>query len=172
MSFSCKSRIYVSIQYGPIGDFVYNRESAPSFSLHLPFLNIFLWFVNRWCKINVVICRRFGWWPIIGAPNVPPCPSPKKNKIFYCFSMQVCISCLRAAVLVLKSVHGNSIPSQYFDGTINPALFGDADQIRCVNNSKFIFHGFILRAASPIHAGSFGAVRQCFLHKSSNFLEY
>jgi hypothetical protein len=24
-------------------------------------------------------------WPIIGAPNVPPCPSPKKKKYFTVF---------------------------------------------------------------------------------------
>jgi hypothetical protein len=59
-----------------------------------------------------------------------------------------------------------------FDGTIYPALLGDVDQVRCVNNSKCIFHGFIFWAASPSHARSFGAIRQCLLHKSPNFLEY
>jgi hypothetical protein len=103
-------------------------------------------------------------WPNNGVPNVPA--HRLKSIIFYYFFTQVRFFCLRAAVLVCKSVQGNNISGQYIDGTINPAILGDAEQIRCVNSSKFIFHGFIFRAASPIHARSFGAIRQCALYMS------
>jgi hypothetical protein len=114
-------------------------------------------------------------WPNNGVPNVPA--HRLKNIIFYYFFTQVRFFCLRAAVSVCKSVHGKIISGQYIDGTINPALLGETDQIRCVNNSKCIFHGFIIRAASSIHARSFGAIRQCALYMSCYidrliFLEY
>jgi len=39
---------------------------------------------------------------------------------------------------------------------VGTASLGDAGQIRCVNNSTFIFRGFLggSRAASPFHTGN------------------